>query len=66
LYFKNQPIDLFTISGVLQENGQFIEIGMASYLTNLLNSWRTAANPEYYHLIVDLRNWSGTDVHDND
>ncbi|MDR1928794.1 MAG: replicative DNA helicase [Endomicrobium sp.] len=52
LYVENQPVDLFTVSEVLKKKGKFIEIGGTSYLINLIDSVKTAANVEHYALIV--------------
>lgn len=55
LFEKNEPIDLMTISNILQEKKQLEKIGGSSYLTELVNSVPTAANVVKYAKIVQRK-----------
>ncbi|AOZ92885.1 replicative DNA helicase [Paenibacillus crassostreae] len=49
----NQPIDLVTLTSLLQDRGQLEEIGGVSYLARLAHSVPTAANVDYYAQIIE-------------
>jgi len=48
----NKPLDLVTLMSRLQDQGELEEIGGVSYLAKLSGAVPTAANVEYYALIV--------------
>ncbi|MBN2981157.1 replicative DNA helicase [Cohnella algarum] len=50
---NNEPLDLITLTALLQDRGQLEEIGGVSYLAKLANAVPTAANVEYYAQIVE-------------
>ena len=52
LFAHQKPIDILSISSVLQEKGGLNEAGGSSYLTNLVNSVPTASSAGYYAEIV--------------
>ena len=52
LYFKNTPIDIVTVSDILQSKGILEEIGNYQYLMDLDESVPTTANVEQYALMV--------------
>jgi replicative DNA helicase len=52
LFTRNEPVDLVTLTNMLQERGQIEEIGGAAYLANLVDTVPAAANAEYYARIV--------------
>ncbi|MHA0857543.1 replicative DNA helicase [Paenibacillus sp. CMAA1364] len=49
----NEPIDLVTLTSLLQDRGQLEDIGGVSYLARLAHSVPTAANVEYYAQIIE-------------
>ncbi|MCC3376809.1 replicative DNA helicase [Cohnella sp. REN36] len=49
----NQPLDLITLTAMLQDRGQLEEIGGVTYLAKLANAVPTAANVDYYAQIVE-------------
>lgn len=49
----NQPIDLITLTSLLQDAGQLEEVGGPIYVTKLANAVPTAANVEYYAQLVE-------------
>ena len=49
---KGEPVDLITLSEVLNGQGVLEEIGGSSYLTSLVNMVPTAANINYYARII--------------
>lgn len=49
----NEPIDLVTLTALMQNRGQLEECGGVSYLSELANAVPTAANVEYYAQIVE-------------
>ena len=63
LYDKREPIDIVTVSEVLERNGALDQIGGSSYLTSLINLTPTAVNAVHYARIVErkavLRNLIG-------
>jgi len=50
---SNEPVDLITVTALLQDKQQLEEVGGVSYLTQLANSVPTAANIDYYAAIVE-------------
>ncbi|WP_019004963.1 replicative DNA helicase [Cohnella laeviribosi] len=50
---ENEPLDLITLTALLQDRGQLEEIGGVSYLAKLANAVPTAANVDYYAQIVE-------------
>jgi replicative DNA helicase len=52
LYEKREPIDLLSLSNILEETGQLETIGGVGYLTSLVNSVPTAAHVINYAQIV--------------
>ena len=49
---KREPVDLVTVSEVLERQGQLDSIGGSAYLTSLINLTPTAVNAVYYARIV--------------
>ncbi len=52
LYEQNLPIDLVTVSELLQEKGQLADVGGASYLASLIDSIPTTSHVTHYAQIV--------------
>src|SRR3990167_8577864 len=52
LYGKNQPIDLLSLSSLLNEKATLKDVGGMSYLTELVNSVPTASHVAHYANIV--------------
>jgi len=52
LYEKNEPIDLLSLTNLLEEKKQLEEIGGAGYLTSLVNSVPTAGHIVHYAKII--------------
>ncbi|MDE2312211.1 MAG: replicative DNA helicase [Patescibacteria group bacterium] len=52
LYSKNTPIDILTITNLLEEKKQLDAVGGSSYLANLVNAVPSAANVVHYASIV--------------
>jgi replicative DNA helicase len=50
---NQEPIDLVTLTAVLQDRRQLEEVGGIGYLTELANAVPTAANVDYYAQIVE-------------
>ncbi|MEW4372421.1 replicative DNA helicase [Paenibacillus kandeliae] len=50
---ENQPIDLITLTSLLQDRSQLEDIGGVSYLAKLANAVPTAANVDYYAQIIE-------------
>lgn len=48
LYEKNDPIDLISITNILEEKNELKSVGGTSYLTELANDVPVATNVEYY------------------
>ncbi|MBD3300710.1 MAG: replicative DNA helicase [Candidatus Moranbacteria bacterium] len=48
LYEKNDPIDLISLTNILEEKGMLKEAGGSTYLTELANDVPVATNVEYY------------------
>lgn len=63
LYERREPVDIVTVSEVLERNGQLEQVGGSAYLTSLINLTPTAVNAVYYARIVErkgvLRNLIG-------
>lgn len=55
LYEKTDPIDLLSLSTILEDRGQIDEIGGASYLASLVNMVPSASNITYYAKIVQKK-----------
>lgn len=55
LYDKREPIDLLSISNILEEWGELEKIGGKSYLATLANSVVTASNVKYYAELVQKK-----------
>ncbi len=53
LFDKGEPVDLVTLTAVLQKNNRLESANGTVYLTDLLNSVPTSANIEYYAKIVE-------------
>ena len=49
----NQPIDLITLTSLLQDQEQLEDIGGVTYLAELAHAVPTAANIDYYAQIVE-------------
>lgn len=56
---SNQPIDLVTLTSLLQDKGQLEEIGGVSYLAKLAHAVPTAANVDYYAQIIEKNRCCG-------
>ena len=52
LYDNNNPIDMTTVTNELQNKGWLEEIGGVLYLTEVINTESTAANINYYLIII--------------
>lgn len=50
---SNQPIDLVTLTSLLQDKQQLEEVGGVGYLSKLVSGVPTAANVEYYAQLVE-------------
>jgi replicative DNA helicase len=63
LYERREPVDIVTVSEVLERRGVLESVGGAAYLTGLINLTPTAVNATYYARIVErksvLRNLIG-------
>ena len=63
LYERREPVDLVTVSEVLERQGELERVGGSAYLTSLINLTPTAVNAVYYARIVErkavLRNLIG-------
>ena len=63
LYERREPVDIVTVSEVLERAGQLEAVGGSAYLTSLINLTPTAVNAVYYARIVErkavLRNLIG-------
>ena len=63
LYERREPIDIVTVSEVLERIDKLDEIGGSAYLTSLINLTPTAVNAQHYARIVErksvLRNLIG-------
>ncbi|TSC92033.1 MAG: replicative DNA helicase [Parcubacteria group bacterium Licking1014_17] len=55
LYTKNEPIDLLTVSNILEEQKQLETIGGTGYLTSLVNSAHSSAHAAHYAKIVERK-----------
>jgi replicative DNA helicase len=63
LYDKREPIDIVTVSEVLERRDSLDHVGGSAYLTSLINLTPTAVNAQHYARIVErkgvLRNLIG-------
>ena len=63
LYERREPVDIVTVSEVLERGGQLEQVGGSAYLTSLINLTPTAVNSAHYARIVErkavLRNLIG-------
>lgn len=63
LYERREPVDIVTVSEVLEREGALDPVGGSAYLTSLINLTPTAVNAVYYARIVErkavLRNLIG-------
>lgn len=55
LYEKREPIDILSLSNILEESNNLKTIGGAGYLTSLINSVPTAAHVVHYGKIVQRK-----------
>ncbi len=55
LYGRREPIDILTLSNILEESDQLEVIGGVSYLTSLVNGVPTAAHVNNYGKIVERK-----------
>jgi replicative DNA helicase len=55
LYERREPVDLVTVSEVLERNGQLDALGGSAYLTSLINLTPTAVNAVHYGRIVERK-----------
>ncbi|HEY8169122.1 MAG TPA: replicative DNA helicase [Candidatus Limnocylindrales bacterium] len=55
LYERREPIDLVTVSEVLERRGQLDAVGGSAYLTSLINLTPTAVNAVHYARIVERK-----------
>jgi replicative DNA helicase len=55
LYERREPIDIVTVSEVLERNGQLEQVGGSAYLTGLINLTPTAVNAVHYARIVERK-----------
>ena len=63
LYERREPVDIVTVSEVLERHGELDQVGGSAYLTSLINLTPTAVNAVHYARIVErkavLRNLIG-------
>lgn len=52
LFYRNEPIDLVTLTNILREQGRLEEIGGAAYLASLVDTVPLAVNAQHYAKIV--------------
>ncbi|KRT63366.1 MAG: replicative DNA helicase, replicative DNA helicase [Chloroflexi bacterium CSP1-4] len=55
LYERREPVDLVTVSEVLERNGHLDAVGGSAYLTSLINLTPTAVNAVHYGRIVERK-----------
>ncbi|MGZ6213379.1 MAG: replicative DNA helicase [Candidatus Limnocylindrales bacterium] len=55
LYERREPIDIVTVSEVLERGGELDQIGGSAYLTSLINLTPTAVNAVHYARIVERK-----------
>ncbi|MEX1295308.1 MAG: replicative DNA helicase [Candidatus Limnocylindrales bacterium] len=55
LYEKREPVDIITISEVLERQGKLDQVGGSAYLTSLMNLTPTAVNVVHYARIVERK-----------
>jgi replicative DNA helicase len=55
LYERREPVDIVTVSEVLERGGQLDQVGGSAYLTSLINLTPTAVNAVHYGRIVERK-----------
>jgi replicative DNA helicase len=55
LYEKREPIDVLSLSNLLEEKNQLDKVGGSSYLTSLVNSVPSSSNVEHYAKVVQKK-----------
>ena len=55
LYEKREPIDVLSLSNILEEKGKLENIGGSSYLTELVNSVPSSSNVAHYAKVVQKK-----------
>ena len=55
LYERREPIDIVTVSEVLERNGQLEQVGGSAYLASVINLTPTAVNAVHYARIVERK-----------
>ena len=55
LYERREPVDIVTVSEVLERQGHLEEVGGSAYLTSLINLTPTAVNAVHYARIVERK-----------
>jgi replicative DNA helicase len=55
LYERREPVDIVTVSEVLERGGTLEQIGGSAYLTSLINLTPTAVNATHYARIVERK-----------
>jgi replicative DNA helicase len=55
LYERREPVDIVTVSEVLERTGALEQIGGSAYLTSLINLTPTAVNATHYARIVERK-----------
>jgi replicative DNA helicase len=55
LYERREPVDIVTVSEVLERQGQLEAVGGSAYLTGLINLTPTAVNAVHYARIVERK-----------
>jgi replicative DNA helicase len=55
LYERREPVDIVTVSEVLERNAELEHAGGSAYLTSLINLTPTAVNAVYYARIVERK-----------
>ena len=55
LYERREPVDIITVSEVLEREGKLDDIGGSAYLTSLMNLTPTAVNVVHYARIVERK-----------
>jgi replicative DNA helicase len=55
LYERREPVDIVTVSEVLERGGTLEQVGGSAYLTSLINLTPTAVNATHYARIVERK-----------
>ena len=55
LYERREPVDIVTVSEVLERQGRLDDVGGSAYLTSLINLTPTAVNAVHYARIVERK-----------